>query len=98
MVRTKALSYVAIAAATALTGLILLADDNSGNSTWPQWGQNPPHQGFVNALMGLLASTSRFTGTSSIRCTSKLIGKRDNCTLPAEGQFYFRGTVRGLTP
>ena len=49
MVRTKALSYVAIAAATALTGLILLADDNSGNSTWPQWGQNPQHQGFVNA-------------------------------------------------
>jgi len=30
-------------------GFILLADDNSGNSTWPQWGQNPQHQGFVNA-------------------------------------------------
>ena len=49
MIRKRALSSAAIAAVTVGAGFILLADDNSGNSTWPQWGQNPQHQGFVNA-------------------------------------------------
>jgi len=49
MIRKIALSIAAIAAAAAVTGFILLADDNSGNSTWPQWGQNQQHQGFVKA-------------------------------------------------
>jgi hypothetical protein len=37
---------VVIAATIALTALVLLADE-SGASNWPQWGQNPQHQGFV---------------------------------------------------
>ncbi len=37
---------VVIAATTALTALILLANE-SGTLNWPQWGQNPQHQGFV---------------------------------------------------
>src|SRR5215471_14687579 len=49
MICAKALSGAAIAAVTVVTGFVLLADDNSGNSNWPQWGQNPQHQGFVNA-------------------------------------------------
>jgi hypothetical protein len=50
MIRTKALSGAATAvAATAITAFILSADDNSANSNWPQWGQNPQHQGFVNS-------------------------------------------------
>jgi len=36
---------IVIAATIALTALVLLADE-SGIS-WPQWGQNPQHQGFV---------------------------------------------------
>jgi len=44
----KALSVFAIAVTTAMTGFILLANDELGTLNWPQWGQNPQHQGFVN--------------------------------------------------
>jgi hypothetical protein len=39
-------TIVVIAATIALTVLVLLADE-SGTFNWPQWGQNPQHQGFV---------------------------------------------------
>jgi len=39
-------TVVVIAATIALTALVLLADV-SGTFNWPQWGQNPQHQGFV---------------------------------------------------
>jgi hypothetical protein len=35
-----------IAATIALTALVLLADQSEAFS-WPQWGQNPQHQGFI---------------------------------------------------
>jgi hypothetical protein len=46
MIWTKVVS--AATAAAAITGLILLADDDLGSAIWPQWGQNAQHQGFVN--------------------------------------------------
>jgi hypothetical protein len=46
--RGKVVSVAAVAA-TVLTGVILVADDESGGSIWPQWGQNSQHHGFVNA-------------------------------------------------
>src|SRR5712691_1857963 len=39
-------TVVVIAATIVLTGLVLLPDE-LGTSNWPQWGQNPQHQGFI---------------------------------------------------
>ena len=39
---------VLITVTVALAGLVLMADE-PGPFSWPQWGQNPQHQGFINA-------------------------------------------------
>src|SRR5215472_4295763 len=39
-------TVVVMAATIVLTALVLLADE-SGTFNWPQWGQNPQHQGSV---------------------------------------------------
>ena len=43
----KIKSLVVIAITIGLTALVLMAQE-SGPSGWPQWGQNPQHQGFVD--------------------------------------------------
>jgi hypothetical protein len=44
-----------LAATIALTVLVLLADE-SGTFNWPQWGQNPQHQGFVGVAGQAISS------------------------------------------
>jgi hypothetical protein len=48
-------TIIVIAATIALTALVLLADE-SGTFNWPQWGQNPQHQGFVGVTGQAISS------------------------------------------
>src|SRR5262245_59949669 len=42
-------SIVILSSAVAITGLALWAEDDITFS-WPQWGQNPQHQGFTGTI------------------------------------------------
>jgi hypothetical protein len=47
-------TVVVLAATISLTALVLLAD--GGTFNWPQWGQNPQHQGFVGVAGQAISS------------------------------------------